>query len=1461
MRYVILLILAFPGLFGVGLHAQTASPEAGCFPLPVAFTAPAGSPGFFWDFQDGVTSQEQNPTHLFTGAGTFEVSFSHSPGGPVVGTVTVTVFARPDVQIALQPATACPGTPVTFTDLTVYPELMLPVNRLWTFGDGQTGTGANPVHIYTTAGVYSISLNMQTSLPGCSNTRIFTDQLEIYEPPIAGFTTDPEPPTVCDPPLTVAFTNTSSSTFPATLEWNFGNGQTFVGAVPPTQTYTESGNFLVTLTLTDENGCSASFSRAVSTGPGTLPISIKDTICVNLPLIITNLAPSGFHAWNFGPSGIPLVSNQRNPVVTFSAPGIANISYTWTSANGNCSVDTTFSVVVETEEIDFVAQYPEPYCGPPIDVTFEPTQERLTFMWNFDQFGESTDRSPVINIPVDPYPYSFFSKRDYAVSLVWASTGGCNNQVVREESYHQPLAWFWITNQEEKCAPNVVTFSDQSEARGILRWTWSFGDGQELTYTEKLEEVQHTYDTCGIFEVTLTIEDTLGCITTSLPDTVRVCCDGGGGGGCNCVPLEAEVCHGDTVFFQVFLAPDVVRYRLESDHYRLWHCSDRAPDETEVTIPWVFDHEPGFHDVHLSWETDLGYRETITYPAMIRVKGAWARADYLIDCANPFTVSFRDSSLNATHRLWTFPDGTTYTSTDFQHTFSHSGDYVIYLSAWNEPEGCPPSLDSVTVHIRNLKADFTVQENACQGALVPLDATASRDVNATCHKGYTWYFSQGPRPMTLSNPDSATSFGLPCKNDVFLVVEDINGCRDTTMKSVNVEQVNVSIEPDRTRICLPATIRPKALVDVTCGTLDKLAWNLGGITILGEEPEITIPAGYPVIDGKIIILLTAESTEGCKGGASLELEVYEPISFFTVEPSSSEICAGDAFTFNATDFTEEGSFLNFDWNFGNGTSGSGQQVVAPYPAPGVFTVTLTYTEQSSGCQGTTEREVQVQAFPIPDFSSNLDSLPVLCHPLQAFFQDRSQSDHSLQYQWDFGNGAPIATNPNPSAVFGKGTFTVSLTVTTPAGCASTVEKTYTFTGPEGSLSFDKSAICLGEPITLTLSDTVDVGNWEWFFEGVTYPNVNPVTHTYSFRPPSGQTFAKIILSDKSRQCTLADSLLIPLVLTTADFVFGDGPYCPGGDLSLLNASQDADTYQWTFSSGPPSSATDPVVTLPAQVGPFTVNLTAINGAVGCRDSLSRTIQVTQISLPPLLGDTICPGDTARIGLPEGIAGLTWTWSPATGVLDPDSAFARVLAPESTTYTLTGANDNGCLASGSAGVVVLQPIVLSDWDTTVVTDASVVLPGPQGVGWTYQWGGEGLSCTDCPNPVYVAVESREFTLVVSDILGCFSDEAVYVVNVVPDEIELPNLFTPNGDGTNDFFQIIVPGGSLADIAVMKLRVYNRWGNLVYDNDNPDKGWDGNHKGKPAPSDVYAYVVEVTFYDGRTETYRGDITLLR
>ena len=86
--------------------------------------------------------------------------------------------------------------------------------------------------------------------------------------------------------------------------------------------------------------------------------------------------------------------------------------------------------------------------------------------------------------------------------------------------------------------------------------------------------------------------------------------------------------------------------------------------------------------------------------------------------------------------------------------------------------------------------------------------------------------------------------------------------------------------------------------------------------------------------------------------------------------------------------------------------------------------------------------------------------------------------------------------------------------------------------------------------------------------------------------------------------------------------------------------------------------------------------------------------------------------------------------------------------------------------------------------------------------------------------------------------------------------MPNTFTPNGDGTNDFFNVV----GNAEARVVAFRIFNRWGQQVYDNRNPAQGWDGTFNGQPQPSEVYFYQIEVQTPDG-VWTQQGDVTLVR
>jgi gliding motility-associated-like protein len=107
-------------------------------------------------------------------------------------------------------------------------------------------------------------------------------------------------------------------------------------------------------------------------------------------------------------------------------------------------------------------------------------------------------------------------------------------------------------------------------------------------------------------------------------------------------------------------------------------------------------------------------------------------------------------------------------------------------------------------------------------------------------------------------------------------------------------------------------------------------------------------------------------------------------------------------------------------------------------------------------------------------------------------------------------------------------------------------------------------------------------------------------------------------------------------------------------------------------------------------------------------------------------------------------------------------------------------------------------------------------------------------------------------------GCASSDTVYVRKDC--YVDVPNVFTPNGDGVNDFF---FPRGILTKgVVAFKMSIFNRWGQLIYETSKTEgQGWDGAMNGQPQPSGVYIYSIDVTFKDGMIEQHKGNITLLK
>jgi gliding motility-associated-like protein len=200
------------------------------------------------------------------------------------------------------------------------------------------------------------------------------------------------------------------------------------------------------------------------------------------------------------------------------------------------------------------------------------------------------------------------------------------------------------------------------------------------------------------------------------------------------------------------------------------------------------------------------------------------------------------------------------------------------------------------------------------------------------------------------------------------------------------------------------------------------------------------------------------------------------------------------------------------------------------------------------------------------------------------------------------------------------------------------------------------------------------------------------------------------------------------------------------------------------------------------------------------------------------------------------------------------------------YCFTYPAQNGCDSTRCLSLALFDAPSISinvSADTLSAGD-TLLLSIPQGVYESIQWYANDSLLADCTG--FIACEqmpldsSVTYTVVITDVNGCIATASVRIIVIPscnPELAEMPNAFSPNGDQVNDVFDIVGPGSEIS----LHLRVWNRWGQKVYDGPGP---WDGSQDGKPAASDVYIYAVKVGCalpVDDLERVLKGDVTLLR
>jgi gliding motility-associated-like protein len=290
------------------------------------------------------------------------------------------------------------------------------------------------------------------------------------------------------------------------------------------------------------------------------------------------------------------------------------------------------------------------------------------------------------------------------------------------------------------------------------------------------------------------------------------------------------------------------------------------------------------------------------------------------------------------------------------------------------------------------------------------------------------------------------------------------------------------------------------------------------------------------------------------------------------------------------------------------------------------------------------------------------------------------------------------------------------------------------------------------------------------------------------------------------------------------------------------------TYSWTGGAGSSSSAAG------LAAGTYVVTVT---DSAGCAATASVTItQPTAITASVSATTTTCGASTgtATVTTSGGTGSYTYNWTPGTPTGDGTNAITNLAVGS---YNVTITDSLGCIqsATGSVGSVG-GSAVDAGTDVTITAGGNAVLNGTAGVGATYSWSPSGsLSCSNCQNPVASPTVTTTYTLTVT-LGGCSSSDTVTVfVDIKCGEIFVPNVFSPNGDNENDTLKIY--GNCITNLEFV---IYDRWGEKVFETDDPNKGWDGTVRGKKMDAAVFVYYLNATVVGVEVKKH-GNITLVK
>ncbi len=776
---------------------------------------------------------------------------------------------------------------------------------------------------------------------------------------------------------------------------------------------------------------------------------------------------------------------------------------------------------------------------------------------------------------------------------------------------------------------------------------------------------------------------------------------------------------------------------------------------------------------------------------------------------------------------WTGPNNFSSTAPTVSITNASTvmaGNYNVTVTS---AAGCTASsTGSIGVAVVN---GITVAVNSpvCAGGIATLTTGGGSGGLAYQWDGPSGYSSTLQNP-TIS-PVSLTNTGT------YTMIASVNGCSATPLTlSLSVEAPPL-ITTASASVCTGHSVSLGA--SSTTGV--NYYWDGPG-TFTYSGSSFTISNATPTIGG--LYNMTVTSALGC---TSTAFEIINVINTPTISLSSDQpVCVGSTLSFTASG----GNIYQLNGPSGfSSTSAAPSITNVPLSAGGIYTL----TGAANSCSATSTTTVTIKPKPTPV----VGTLSPVCAPRD--FQ--LSVSGGATYTWT-GPGTFSSTiqNPtiSPSSLSSAGVYTVVVEGTN--GCQATATTAVAvITTP--TVATTGATVCIGKPATLTASGAV---SYTW-----TGPAGYSVTGANAFVPVANVStsgdYTLFVITVNT--CTVSTTVPLGLYQLPVPVITAPSRACINSTVQLQGSGGVG--YFW---KGPLSytSAAQNATLIPTS-GSYAGNysLTVVS-AQGCSATAATNISLDPIPLGRLVGQVdgcapFCPDFKYK---PLGLSTIvTTTWIASTVYSTGLSFVYCINKPGDYWVSATYADTLGCRNSNSF-MIHARPKPIADFqflplkpienlDNVVFTSTST---GENMDTWEWyfenNFGYKTRGTT--ANYFFESAGSYPVVLTVKNIYGCW-DTIIKPIEILSDvNIFVPDAFTPNGDGKNEIFQAKGTG-----LTVFEMRIYDRWGQKIFETNKFEEGWDGTFKGTACKGDVYAWEIVTIKSNGKRRYLTGKVTLCR